>query len=245
MNCLLVNLSLQLSQHDSKFLDNFRETIQGLDRDQGTVKRHRSVATSKTTLIKYMRNAFLDMVRSVYWRNIKDGKLPRNSTAAALLLYSVELGQDFTQTEGFRDWDAIEQSLSPDRYSWIVNFCSGIDSALELVVLFFGFCCRYSTEKSGEQQTSCCSRKGLLQKASCEYFEWYRLEKSVIMLSNYIEAHEYAQRTISNYLDEEDIVDAQEEVSKDNFVFKYVTYATKLVKSKFGFKTTGVGCFRI
>jgi hypothetical protein len=222
MNDLLAEQFSLMSNHDTKVLEQFSaQTIKlGFTTDQGktnltelgitpdnvadqgisvTRTKTRTKLTfnntdpSNTPLAEYVRTAFFDMVTSVYWKHIKDGKLRRNSTAAHVLLYSVDVGKDTAHIPGLQDWDAVERFLSPDRYSWLIKICSSIDWAIDF----------------------CRSKKGVLQKAVSDYLNSHRLENSVLMLSSFIEAHEYAQCGIPLYLGEEEMaLDTPEQVSE-------------------------------
>ena len=46
-------------------------------------------------------------MRQLYWQYIKEGKLPRNSRAATILLYSIDIGLDTVNTPGLQDWDPL------------------------------------------------------------------------------------------------------------------------------------------
>mmetsp|Transcript_6728 Transcript_6728/g.14764 ORF Transcript_6728/g.14764 Transcript_6728/m.14764 type:complete len:857 (+) Transcript_6728:153-2723(+) len=61
-------------------------------------------------LLTHIRRAFLEVVRVSYWRQINSGKLPRKSSAALILLNSIDVALETTDTPGLQDWDVIETS---------------------------------------------------------------------------------------------------------------------------------------
>eukprot|EP00607_Mallomonas_marina_P011087 CAMPEP_0182424830 /NCGR_PEP_ID=MMETSP1167-20130531/11091_1 /TAXON_ID=2988 /ORGANISM="Mallomonas Sp, Strain CCMP3275" /LENGTH=463 /DNA_ID=CAMNT_0024604933 /DNA_START=502 /DNA_END=1893 /DNA_ORIENTATION=+ len=91
-------------------------------------------------LLTHVRLAFLGVVRMVYWKLIDEGKLPRNSSAALALLYSVDFAQDAANSpNGLQDWDALQPALNhtsillrillfiayfADCFVMIINTCS-------------------------------------------------------------------------------------------------------------------------
>jgi hypothetical protein len=161
------------------------------------------------------------MVRSVYWKHIEDGKLPRNSPAAVYLLYSIDVGHDTVHTPDLQDWDTVENFLSQDQYSWIVKACGFIDSVVDLMSSLFRFCFKYFyTAKNVHHRLV--NGKGFLEKTSLEYFELHRSENAVLMLSSFIEAHEYTQRKIPYFLGEEELTETSEEVCSPRNLHLYV-----------------------
>jgi len=157
-------------------------------------------------LLVHIRIAFLEMCRSTYWRHIDEGKLPRNSTAAVNLLYSIDVAEDTVNTPGLQDWDTIDFFLSRDRYAWIINLCTWIDFLWTSFI--FVLTCRFVSHNTRPYNS-----KGFLETYFLEYFEWQRSENAVYMLASFIEAHEYAQKKIPYYLGEEEEADTPEEVN--------------------------------
>jgi len=64
----------------------------------GTATKRELNSEIKESLLVHVRISFLEVVKSVYWRHIDAGKLPRNSHAAVALLYSIDVGHDTVHT---------------------------------------------------------------------------------------------------------------------------------------------------
>lgn len=65
--------------------------------------------TMLAELLAHIRRAFLEVVRVSYWRQINSGKLPRKSSAALILLNSIDVALETTDTPGLQDWEVIEK----------------------------------------------------------------------------------------------------------------------------------------
>jgi len=138
-------------------------------------------------LLTYVRSTFLSMVRVHYWHDIEQGKLPRKSKSGKFLLYSVEVGLDEASMEsGARDWVCVEGKLDAQPLE------------MKLLVLWeermpehwlFSYPTRY------------------LNKLECN-----REERTVYILTSFINAHEHAQEKIHGFLrvDEDDDSDMQQ-----------------------------------
>jgi hypothetical protein len=63
-------------------------------------------------LMTHIRRAFLDVVRVSYWRQINSGKLPRKSSAALILLNSIDVAMEQVKQPGLHDWDVIEKQYA-------------------------------------------------------------------------------------------------------------------------------------
>lgn len=62
-------------------------------------------------LMVHVRSAFLNVLRSSYWKLIEEGKIPRASPVALNLLTSVDIAQDDVQNPGLHDWDYLKPKL--------------------------------------------------------------------------------------------------------------------------------------
>ena len=59
-------------------------------------------------LITKFRTLFLGVLRFNYMKQIKCGRLPRESRAALILLNSIDVGMATVHTAGLQDWDAVK-----------------------------------------------------------------------------------------------------------------------------------------
>jgi NhaP-type Na+/H+ or K+/H+ antiporter len=84
--------------------------------DFGTLTRNPQSDVIEVLLYR-VRFAFLEVVRHSYWRQIKEGKLPRKSPAAMLLLYSIDIGFDTVHTPGLQDWDQLNTAANINQAS--------------------------------------------------------------------------------------------------------------------------------
>ena len=138
-------------------------------------------------LITKFRIVFLEVLRKCFHRHIHQGRLPRGSQAALVLLNSIDIGLQTVHTDGLQDWDAVQQSInSIDRTSellaravcWLQKWGCGEGTFLCTVLL--------------ENQSILDSNK-------------------IYILTSFIYAHTYAQQHIPYYLGEEEGISTPEE----------------------------------
>merc|ERR1719421_76199 len=99
----------------------------------------RSISSRKSALrmfddeTKVERELFLSMLRSEYWAQMENGRLPENSMAAKRLLRSIDEAKDCRHI-CLMDWDVCVNKMSPE--PGMVRFlCSFLPDWLEFVVL--------------------------------------------------------------------------------------------------------------
>ena len=140
-------------------------------------------------LITKFRIVFLEVLRKCYHKHIHQGRLPRGSQAALVLLNSVDIGLQTVHTDGLEDYDAVEQSIN------------SIDRTSEIIA-----------------KAVCWLQKGGHAKTCISFISTILLENQLILdsnkiliLSSFIDAHIYAQHHISHYLGEEEGISTPEE----------------------------------
>lgn len=121
-------------------------------------------------LIRYIRHTFLDVVRARYEDSVHHGRIGTSSSASKLLLHCVDMGYDDVDTH-LSDWDAIVNSLRPN--NTIVRLCQALDDFFFYFNLYPGLLSRHDA-----------------------YYE----RIAIYVLTNFIDAHEYAQSKISFFL---------------------------------------------
>ena len=150
------------------------------------IRRSISGAVNEPLITKF-RIVFLEVLRKCFHRHIHQGRLPRGSQAALVLLNSIDIGLQTVHTDGLQDWDAVQQSInSIDRNSellaqavcWLQQWGCGEGTFLCTVLL--------------ENQSILDSNK-------------------IYILTSFIDAHNYAQQHIPYYLGEEEGISTPEE----------------------------------
>lgn len=129
-------------------------------------------------LLGYIRHVFLEMVRSNYLQAISDGKLPRLSSATQTLLYSLDIASNDI-TISLKDWDVLESQLDqPSLFhillsslKWILDNCCCCCSPLNHLIDYF------------DDRLVCANE-----------------EIRVYILTNFIEAHEIAQKNLRLFM---------------------------------------------
>ena len=58
-------------------------------------------------LMHRVRATFLEIVRHIYWEHIREGKIPRDSSAAMALLFSIDTAMDSIRSPGLQDWNQV------------------------------------------------------------------------------------------------------------------------------------------
>ena len=134
-------------------------------------------------LMARIRRAFLEVVRVSYKHQINSGKLPRNASCVLVLLNSVEAALEHVNTPGMFDWTIIEQKYR--RYLLTEEEESERGFGME----------REARDRFAQQMRD------------------YRDAQVIYLLTSFIEAHNYAQKRIPNYLGETYSIDTPEEAS--------------------------------
>lgn len=130
-----------------------------------------------------IRRVFLDVVRVSYWKQIKLGKLPRQSIAARILLSSIDFGLETIHTPGLQDWENIVDDHP------------------------FLFPKDESTSIFSRQNWNLHSDWNYPAKL---FFSWQEKQVSCV-LTSFLEAHAHARRQIPHYLGETEGIDTPEE----------------------------------
>jgi hypothetical protein len=78
-------------------------------------RRSSTQVITNEAMLTYIRDCFLHVVRTYYWKCVHTGQLSRHSVALQLLLSSVELGLETTHTPGLQDWEFIKRVHSTAR----------------------------------------------------------------------------------------------------------------------------------
>eukprot|EP01035_Chromulina_nebulosa_P018392 gene18392-24093_t len=125
-------------------------------------------------ILAYVRMTFLDTLRCRYWDSIRTGKLGTHAYSAKLLLYSIDVAYDYINSDpkvGLMDWDVVENGLMVDKYTFFI--ANVVDNICHFVNLYPGF---------------------------VPYYEAKRERMAIYTLTNYIDAHLFAQSKIHEYL---------------------------------------------
>lgn len=140
-----------------------------------TFSKRTSQSDVMKDLLAYVRTVFLEIVRVEYWKRIEDGRLPRQAYATQTLLYSIDNALDRVHKQRLRDWKWLKYEMQAS-----------------LPVAYFAlFVQKYASPNS--------------------YFHtWLDMLESrdeefrVYVLSNFIEAHQSAQKKIFRFMGEEE-----------------------------------------
>lgn len=124
---------------------------------------------SKPALLAYVRTVYLEIVRVHYWHMIEEGKLPRHSATATMLLYSIEVGLDHVKESTLSDFKVIEDE--------VINSQRRLLMLLDYLIKYLGPLSMYFS---------------FLR----EMLVALREKRSVRALLAFIEAHEHAQEKI-------------------------------------------------
>lgn len=125
-------------------------------------------------LLTFLRSTYLDIVRARYIESIKTGKIGSSSTASKLLIYSVDAAID-TVRIGIYDWDVIERNLTTNK----------LLLRTAIIVDDISYFCGRPT-------------------AYTAYLDALYERIAIYVLTNYIEAHEYAMNKVHYYLGADD-----------------------------------------
>lgn len=132
--------------------------------------RRNSQAAVVMDLLCYVKTIFLNIVRVVYWHNIEDGKLLREGYATQCLLYSVDNALDRVHKKKLRDWKWLCSEM---------KMSHSTEAILNIV---------------GDITPGCVP--GNIRDIMNSHYE----EQNVYILTNFIEAHEKAQKKIFRFM---------------------------------------------
>jgi hypothetical protein len=144
-----------------------------------TRERAFSKRTSQSEVMKdllaYVRTVFLEIVRVEYWRRIEDGRLPRQAYATQTLLYSIDNALDRVEKTRLRDWKWLKYEMQSS-----------------LPVAYFAL----FVQKFFPPNSWFHNQLDVIESRDEEF--------RVYVLSNFIEAHQSAQKKIFRFMGEED-----------------------------------------
>lgn len=175
--------------------------------------------TIMNELLTHIRRAFLEVVRVSYWRQINSGKLPRKSSAALILLNSIDVALETTDTPGLQDWDVIE-AHHKDLFEHLKHTPDNIGAAAVHAGSFHGSLpddnsSVGSTKRQRMKRKRSASTMGVHQAEQTERIakslKDYREAQVVYLLTTFIDAHHYAQKRIPYYLGDTETIDTPEE----------------------------------
>lgn len=136
------------------------------------------VTAIKLELVAIVRGIFLSMVRVHYWHEIEQGKLPRKSKAAQVLLYSVEKALDrVNAAAGAWDWRCVQAKLN---FQPLLNKVLALWEDTAPSTWLYGYPSTY------------------LNKVECN-----TEERAVYLLTSFIAAHEHAQHQLVTFINGE------------------------------------------
>lgn len=141
---------------------------------RASFNRRGSQEDVQNELLMYCRTMFLDCVRVQYWQYIEEGKMPREALLTQCLLYSIDNALDRVHKTRLRDW------------KWLKN---------EMVL-------SPSIKGVGEVLQSCCPAGFALHDFG-DVAVTKNIYLRVYILTNFIDAHESAQRKFLEFLGEE------------------------------------------
>lgn len=139
------------------------------------------------------RRAFLEIVRMSYWNQVNSGKLPRKSTAARILLNSVDVALETTDTPGLQDWDEIEKHFDELYRNYYNTVGSGENDRRA----------SDATDHGTSMGDSESQREGTISSAYntvSKRLREYRDAQAVYLLTSFIDAHVYAQHRIAYFM---------------------------------------------
>lgn len=124
-------------------------------------------------LLGYIRHVFLGIVRGNYLQAIEEGRLPRISSATQSLFYSIDMASNDALNGCLKDWDILENLLSQPSYLHVL-----VNQLKKIPIGIFDQFLEYCDDR-----------------LTCE-----NEELRVYILTNFIEAHEIAQKKIQLFL---------------------------------------------
>lgn len=163
----------------------------------------KETAPVNSALATHFRDAFLELVKAVYWKSIEEGRLPRHSSAALTLLYSIDVAHETHNEPGLGDWPALLGELV--RPSLLYNFrylTTVLDKICSLFCLLFAvLCCVCRRRPAGKSPQSHWGTR-FLTRSLVNYLDLKRDEHAVHILCAYIQAHESVQRKLPQYFED-------------------------------------------
>jgi len=180
-----------------------------------------------SALLCHIRSVFLNLVKGVYWNNIKLGKLPRNSNSALALLFSIDVAHDHVHSNTFEDWQTLQTTLNKTSFDKLLYVTKLID-CIRLGSLSMWQICRKQSldailDNSNQFITFTSVLEGIL--------ETMRHETAVYVLSSFIEAHEHAQQKIMFYMGEKKRTDMTELIKVVQDSKEHVELAKEMLSS--------------
>ena len=193
-----------------------------------------------TDLLLHVRVTFLEVLRTIYWQLVTSDKMPRNSTAALELLNSVDFAHDKIHRQQqqqqeqqqqqqhescqsqCQDWEYLKTAINTDSLNWLITACRLVDFVLTLIKTFLVFllsllpcstsrCCLRHTSNGCSIPMIFKPKVTFFAKKMSHLINYLYEEKSILLLSSFIEGHERAARKIPQFLGEEDVTDTPEE----------------------------------
>lgn len=140
-----------------------------------TFSKRTSQSEVMKDLLAYVRTVFLEIVRVEYWKRIEDGRLPREAYATQTLLYSIDNALDRVQKTRLRDWKWLKYEMKSS-----------------LPVAYFAL----FVQKHSSPNSRLHSLLDIIESRDEEF--------RVYVLSNFIEAHQSAQKKIFRFMGEDD-----------------------------------------
>lgn len=143
-------------------------------------------------LVGYYRTIFLSIVRTRYWKDIQQGRLPRYSPTSLFLLYSIDVGLDGAMIPDTQDWTAIQEELDTNKmHTWLLYWIGRTFTSSRILNLL------------------------LKQDAN-------RIKTAVYILTSFIAAHEHAQAKLHEYssVTEDERVDDKNKVSPEEAIVR-------------------------
>lgn len=164
-------------------------------------------------LCKYLRQQFYENLRTYYLNSIKDGTIQRASYSSQALLSSLDEALDFTD-QPLQDWKVVSSTINNmGQFVEAVGFYT--DNVINKILGY-----KYSYLKM--------------------YFISRKLRRIMYILTNYIDAHEFAQVNIPTFLggSEKDAYWLTEELTIKNESIELVDKAKAYLNSQFQPETT-------
>jgi NhaP-type Na+/H+ or K+/H+ antiporter len=165
-----------IDKNQQKVQENMDHNIHHLEGVNATFAKESRL--SKVVISKdlqtFIRSTFLEIVRARYRYAIKHDHMGLGSSAAKLLLHSLDLAQDNVELY-LSDWDHVLQALQP--VSLISRFCQSLDWLL------------YTITKDPHAQ-----------HVFLNSYEGYCERVAMFTVTNFVDAHYHAQKQISTIL---------------------------------------------
>lgn len=180
-----------------------------------------------TALAKHFRDAFLELVKAVYWQSIEEGRLPRHSSAALTLLYSIDVAHETHDEPGLGDWLALlEELVRPSSLYHFKYLTALLDKICSLLCLCSSVLCCFFRRRTGKASVHSGWETRFLTRSLLNYLDLKRDEHAVHILCAYVQAHESIQRKLPQYFEDvasqelaQILVESRENVSAAKAMF--------------------------